>query len=57
MTVLQKPYKKKITIPIIPIVEDKEELYADINCLKRDAVDTQHVLLQIPKQEMRNLTV
>ena len=45
MTVPRKPRKKKITTLIIPIVEDKEELYMGIDYLKRNAVNTYHALI------------
>ena len=45
MTVPQKSRKKKITIPVIPIVQNDEELYAEIYYSERDAVDNYHALL------------
>ena len=55
MTVPRKPRKKKITTPIIPIVEDEKELYVGINYSERDAVDTHHALIQTPRQEMTEI--
>ena len=55
MTVLQKPRKKKITTPIIPIVEDEEKLYAGIDYSERNAVDTHHALIQTSRQEMTEI--
>lgn len=55
MTIPRKPHKKKITIPIIPIVEDKEELYAKIDYSKRNTVDIYYALIQTFKQEMTKI--
>lgn len=55
MTVLQKSRKKKITIPIIPIIKDKEELYAKIDYLEKNAVNTYHTLIQTPRQKMTKI--
>ena len=55
MTVPRKHRKKKITTPIIPIVEDKEELYAGIDYLEKNAVDTHHALIQTSRQEMTEI--
>ena len=52
MTVSHKPCKKKV---ISPILEEEEELYAGVNYLKQDTVDTNHTLLQTPKQELNEI--
>ena len=52
MIVSHKPYKKKVILPSVPIIEKEEELYAKIYHSNQDIVDTNHTLLQIPKQEL-----
>lgn len=55
MRVPQKPYKKKIITPIILIIEDEEELYAKIDYLERNVIDTYHALIQTSRQEMTEI--
>ena len=55
MTIPRKPRKKEITIPIIPLVEDEEELYAGIDYSERNAIDSYYTLIQTPKQEMTEI--
>ena len=45
ITIPQKSYKKKIATLIIPIIEDKEELYTEIDYSERNAIDTHHALI------------
>lgn len=52
MTVTRKSHKKKITISIISIIKNKEELYAKIDYSKRDIVNTHYALIQISRQKM-----
>ena len=55
MTVPPKPRKKKVVPPAVPVIEEEEELYAEIHHPKRDTVDTNHALLQTPKQELAEI--
>ena len=55
MTVPYKLRKKKVIPPTIPIIEEEEELYAEIYHLNQDTVDTNHTLLQTPKQELTEI--
>lgn len=45
MIVPQKPCKKKVVLPAIPIIEEEEELYAEIHQPDKNTVDTNHALL------------
>ncbi len=55
MTVLRKPCKKKVVPPTISIIEEEEELYAKIHHPDQDIIDTNHLLLQTPKQELAEI--
>ena len=55
MTVPRKPRKKKVLPPSVPIVEEEEELFAKIDHLNKDTVETNHALLQTPKQELAEI--
>ena len=54
MTVPGKPRKKKVVPSAISIEEEEEINYADIHQPGK-VVDTNHVLLQIPKQELAKI--
>ena len=56
MAVSWKSRKKKITTSIIPIIEDKKKLYAGIDYLERNAVNTHHALIRILKQEITEIS-
>ena len=49
ITVPQKPYKKKVLPPFVPIIEEEEELFAKINHFNKNTVETNHGLLQTLK--------
>ena len=55
MTVPRKPRKKKVVPPAVPIIEEEEELYAEVHHPNQDTVDTNHALLQTPKQELAEI--
>ncbi len=55
MTVPRKPRGKKVVPPAIPIIEEEEELYAKIHHPDQDIIDTNHTLLQTPKQELAEI--
>lgn len=55
MTVPRKPRKKKVVSPTVPIIEEEEELYGKINHPNEEIVDTNHALLQTPKQELAEI--
>lgn len=59
MTVPWKPHKKKIVPlampPTIPIIEEEEELYAEIHHPNKDTIDTNYALFQMPKQELAEI--
>lgn len=59
MTIPQKPRKKKVvpsTISsTISIIKKEEELYINIDHLNKDIIDTNHALLQMPKQELTKI--
>ncbi len=55
MTVLRKPRKKKVVPPSVPIIEEEEELYAEIHYPNEDIVNTNHAFLQTSKQELAEI--
>ena len=55
MTVPRNPCKKKVLPPFVPIIEKEEELFAEINHLNKDIIETNHALLQTPKQELAEI--
>ena len=55
MTVPGKPRKKKVLHPSIPIIEEREELFAKINHLNKNIVEINHALFQTPKQELAEI--
>lgn len=54
MTVPRKPYKKKNVTSCVPIIE-KKEYYADIQYSNKNVIDTNHTILQIPKEELAEI--
>ncbi len=55
MKVPRKPRKKKVVSLSISIIEEEEEFYAEIHHLNEDIVNTNHALLQTPKQEQAEI--
>ena len=55
MTVPQKPCKKKVVPFDIPIIDEKEKLYAKIHQSDEDIVDINHALFQILKEELAEI--
>ena len=49
MTVPQKPCKKKVLPPFVPIIEKEEEFFIEIDHLNKKTVETNHALFQTPK--------
>ena len=45
MTVPQKPYKKKVLPPSVSIIGEEKGLFAKIDHLNKDTVETNHALL------------
>ena len=52
MTIPCKPHKKKV---IPPILEEEKELYAGVDYLEQNTVNTNYALLQTPKQELTEI--
>lgn len=40
---------------VIPIIEVKKEFYIEINYLNKDIIETNHALLQTPKQKLAKI--
>lgn len=55
MTIPRKPCKNKVVPPTIPIIKEKEKLHAEIYHLDEDIIDTNHVILQTPKQKLAEI--
>lgn len=49
MKVPQKPYKKKVMPSTILIIQEKEELYAEIYYPNKNPVETNYTLFQMSK--------
>ena len=55
MTVLQKPYKKKVMPSTIPIIKEEKELYAEIHQSDKSIVHTHYALFQILEKELAKI--
>lgn len=55
MTVLRRPRKKKVVPLAFLIIEEEEEVYAEIHHPNKDTVDTNLALLKTPKQELAEI--
>ncbi len=55
MTGFRKLCKKKVVLPTVPVIEKEKELYAEIYHPNEEIVNTNHALLQTPKQELAEI--